>query len=71
MNEHLIGRWALCDARRLGKIVSMRVSGRRTTYYGTGIDGQPWQSSIPFVVGEADSKRLDAVIEVPSTPDAP
>lgn len=62
--SHLIGKWAVCGGGRIGLIQRKGHRGTSACYYGTGISGRPWESTIPHILAPSNQVVLNGLIKL-------
>lgn len=55
----LRGRWALCNAGRIGLIQDRKQLAWGLSWVGVGLDGQPWASRRPRLISDRDATLLE------------
>lgn len=57
----LIGRWAVCSKGRIGRIIRRKQLEQGLSWVGVGLDGNPWASPNPQVIGDFDASILEGL----------
>jgi hypothetical protein len=59
--DRLVGKWAVCGGGRIGKIERVGHRGTVTCFYGTGLSGHPWETTVPHVLAPSNQVMLDVL----------
>lgn len=55
----MIGKWAVCQRGRIGKIEGRKLRRGRYVYVGVTVDNLPWQSEKPIIIDQKHVGLLD------------